>query len=570
MNNSNWIYNKIDEYIVGELARKLSVNTLLMKVLFARGYCTEEEIKGFLTMWKTQQNDTFLMKDMEKCVFKIKETIRRKDKITVYGDYDCDGITATAVLVDFLRNLGADVDYYIPDRIKEGYGLSFQALDKILNNGTNLIITVDCGITAIEETKYINGRGASIIVTDHHKCQKEIPDAAAVINPQQQDCYYPFKKLAGVGVVYKLIQALCEEYDLGNIYNKYIELVTLGTVADVVSITGENKKIVSMGIDKISNTNNLGLKALVEISNTNKYRITSQYFSYSLSPRINAAGRMGNANLAIELIMADNKQQADRLALLLENTNKKRQEVEADNLNRVLNIIKENQEIANKKIIIVSSSELHIGVVGIVAAKISEKYNKPCILLVEENNKEGRIIAKGSARSIEGVNIYELLSKCSELLSEFGGHTQAAGITVELDKLDQLTIKLDELIGKMDEGNIFQKTIKADIMIDIDEITEDNIRSLEMMEPFGNDNEIPVFVSKDFILKNIRVLGTDGKHLKFTFFKNGRVIDAVAFNMGHRKNEAILGNSYNIIYNLENNEWRNVVTPQMKLIDFTV
>ena len=562
-----WIYNQVEQINAVKIAEKSGISVFLAKLLLSRGYDSEEKIKDCLYGWKESEYDPFLLKDMGKAVDEIKMVISNKEKITIFGDYDCDGITATAILVDFLKSIGADVNYYIPDRITEGYGMSILALDVILNRGTKLVITVDCGISAKKEVDYVNSCGCSIIITDHHQCPPELPAAKAVVNPHREDCEYPFKMLAGVGVAYKLIQALCKEFGLGNVYYKYVELVSLGTIADVVSITDENRNIVSEGLEKITKTSNLGLFELLKLSQIDKYKITSYSFSFGLAPRINAAGRMGNAEIALQLILADQYELAKELAYLLEVSNKQRQMVEIDNLNIVLDIIENDERILKRNVIVVSSSKLYSGVVGIVAAKIVEQYNKPCILLVEEKGKDGEIIARGSARSIKGINIFEMFTKCKDVLLEYGGHTLAAGVSLEVKNIELLAERLNSMVIDMDVKELFVKLINADIMIDANDITVANIESLKLLEPYGNGNETPSFVLNNVYIDTAKQLGNNNRHLKLSLHKDGMLLNAIAFNMGNKHGEIYPGDRYNIMFTLENNEWNNKKVPQLKIIE---
>lgn len=564
---AKWVCKQLDILKVQQLETVAGINPLLAKVLLSKGVQTAQEADRFLYQWKQVTYDPFLMKDMEPAVNGILSSIEKNEPITVYGDYDCDGITSTAILVDFLRHIGGKVDYYIPDRLTEGYGISVPAIDIILKRGTKLIVTVDCGISAAKELAYAKERGCKVVVTDHHQCPKQLPEALAVINPHRPDCTYPFKMLAGVGVTYKLIQALCIRKNMGDFYHKYVDLVSLGTVADVVSITDENRKIVSMGVDNLLSTRNLGLSALVELSGVGKYKITAQSFAFGLSPRINAAGRMGNAELALHLILAKTHEDAKELAYLLDVSNKQRQLVELDDMEEVNRLLEEKPHVLQQKVLVLSSPKFHHGVAGIVAAKVSEQYHKPCILLVEETDETGVTVARGSARSLRGINIFEMLTGCSSFLLEYGGHALAAGLSLTMENVPLLTQQLNDYISHM-EDSAFEQCLQADLEVEPEEITVEHIDSLSLLEPFGYENENPVFLTQQMVLRDAKALGTEGKHLRLTLSKQNCTIDAIAFNMGNRMDLLTIGAEYDILYHLENNVWRNRVTPQMRVVDF--
>lgn len=566
MSGRKWVCQETDNIKAAELAQRSGLHPFLIKILLSRGFESAGEMHAFLNDWTEAEYDPFLMKDMDLAVAVICNALENRQSITVYGDYDCDGITATAILVRFLKSIGGRVDYYIPDRITEGYGLSIAALETILNRGSDLIITVDCGITACKETAYIKSRGKAIVITDHHQCSAVIPAADAVINPHRPDCTYPFKVLAGVGVVYKLIQAICRKKDLGEAYRTYAEVVTLGTVADVVSITGENRNIVSSGLRQLAQTENPGMQALAEISGIAKYKITAQSFAFGLAPRMNAAGRMGNADIALQLMLAEDREEAWEIACLLDASNKQRQFVESDNMQTVLQILEQYPDIAERRILVVSSDQLHHGVAGIVAAKLAEQFHKPCILLVEEFDEKGQVIARGSARSFGSINLFALLSECKDLLTEFGGHALAAGMSLPVKHVAVLAERLQALMAHMDP-EVFTQILKVDAELIPEEITVENINSMELLEPFGHNNENPVFISRNLLLKNVKALGAEGKHLKLFFAGGSCLLDAIAFHMGCRRSELEIGKRYDVVYHLENNEWKNQVTPQLKIID---
>ena len=453
----NWLIKSSDNsaYRVGvsEIAASLGINPVVAKLLYNRGYTSVESAKAFVYMESEMLLDPFKMKDVEKGISGIKAAIEEGKKITVYGDYDVDGVTSVCTLYLYLKSIGANVDYYIPNRAGEGYGVSPAAIDAIKENGSTLIVTVDTGTTAVEEVEYAKSIGVDFIITDHHECRSDLPDALAVINPHRPDCEYPFKELAGVGVVFKLICAY-EERVKGysriqaakRIFSLYADLVAIGTIADVMPIKEENRIIVRYGLSMIENTDRIGLAALIEAASAKndaqrsaqrkkKVKITSGYIGYTLAPRINAAGRIKTASLAVELFLSDNKARAKEIAEELCRTNKERQAEENKIMQEADEKI-EKYDIEKNPVIVLDADTWHHGVIGIVASRITEKYTRPAILVSFEGNESETPspddVGKGSGRSIKGMNLVDALCHCSDHLVKFGGHELAAGLSVTI------------------------------------------------------------------------------------------------------------------------------------------
>ncbi len=534
MDYKKWVYRSVDELKVQEISKKFDISPMIAAVILNRGIHELDDIERFIDRDITKFHDPSLLKDMDKAVSRIKEAINHKQKITVYGDYDVDGVTSTAILVDYLLKCGGDVNYYIPDRIDEGYGINKNALDRLKQEGTNLIITVDSGITAVEEIDYAIELGLDIIITDHHECKEEIPNACAVINPKQEGCNYPFKDFAGVGVTFKLIQALAGKEKQIEVMNDYCEIVCLGTIADVVPLLGENRLIVYYGLKKMHDTHNLGLKALNKASgiSSNK-KISTGFIGFGIAPRINAAGRVGSALRAVELFLTNNQKKAEEIAYELNEENKNRQTTEAQILEEAFEMIEKDIDLSEQKVIVLSGANWHHGVIGIVASRITEKYHRPTILISIEGDE-----GKGSGRSINGFNLFTALSACSNDLVKFGGHEQAAGLTLHTENIAVFYEHIDTYAQEnLCDDNLIPR-IHIDYRISIDQLDFGTIRQLETLEPFGMGNPAPVFALQNVVISNLRAVG-EGKHLKLTLEQDGRYIDAIGFNMGNYEQKFI-------------------------------
>ncbi len=564
LTEKKWISKNVSEEEVLKLSKEASVSRLMAKVFTGRGMNDPKVVKTFLNPEISDLHDPFLLKDMDKAVDRIIQAVDEKQKITVYGDYDVDGITSTSILYNFLLRLGAISDFFIPDRNGDGYGLSINSIKKIINNGTKLIISVDCGVTAIEEVDYINKHGAQIVITDHHRCIDILPDAYAVVDTCRPDCNYPYKHLCGAGVAYKIITAICIKKNLGDIYNEYLDLVALGTVADVVPLIGENRIIVKHGLDLMLNTNNLGLKTLIadcDIKNKQNKPLSTQNISYILAPRINAAGRIGDAGRAVDLFTTKNIKEAKEIVTVLNEENKYRQAAEMEILEEAVDIIESDPSYKEKKVLIVSSEGWHHGIIGIVASRIKEKYYKPCILISFEKG-----MGKGSGRSVDGFNLFDALSNFDDLLVSFGGHELAAGLSIKKDNIKKFEEEINCYANENFDEDVFIPKLKYDCQISKDEISIENVNELELLEPYGAGNPKPSFSYKKLRINDIRAVGED-KHLKIAFKDNDFSIDSIAFNMGILKNELAVNDIVDSIFAVEINYWNSIEKLQLNLKD---
>ncbi|MBQ4109888.1 MAG: single-stranded-DNA-specific exonuclease RecJ [Clostridia bacterium] len=550
MVKKKWQTKGNNSELIESLNKTTNLNPVVLNLLINRGINTEDKIKNFLEHDISYLHDPFLLPDMDKAVARIKKAVENKEKIAVFGDYDVDGITGVSVLLLYLRDeLKADVCYYIPDRLKEGYGLNMDALNALADDGVTLIVTVDCGITASEEAKEITKRGVEMIITDHHECQNELPECVAVVNPKREDSEYPYRELAGVGVAFKLIQALAGNKDNEYLLEKYSEIVALGTVADIVPLLDENRILVAYGIKYMRNDKNFGLKSLLDVANLTSAEVNAGTLGFQIAPRINAAGRMGNANVAVELFAGTDKQKIVEIAKELNEENNIRQSVEQQILEEAKQMVRD-EKLENKNIIILAKEGWHNGVIGIVASRITEEFYRPCILISLEDG-----IGKGSCRSIKGVNIYELLTENKDTLIKFGGHELAAGISIDVDKIPEFKEKMLASTSKIITNEILTKTISIDAEIAEDQMTIPFVKELNLLEPYGMGNPQPTFIIKNAKIAKIAAL-KDGKHLKLIVCKKKKSVDCIGFSMGHYVESLRVGDTVSLACNLYINDYR--------------
>ena len=561
-----WTIGNIDADKVSLIASQMNIKPFLAKILVAKGYDTVEKANSYISGSIKDLADPFLMKDMDIAVKRIKDAVSLKEKILIYGDYDVDGITSVAALWRYLTFKGADVVTYIPERINEGYGLNISAIEKFAGDGVNLIITVDSGITAHEEIEFANSLGIDVVITDHHECREELPNAAAVVNPHRQDSLYPFKELAGVGVVFRLICALEDNKNLTNICSKYCDIVALGTVADVMPIIGENRIIVKHGLSSLINTKNPGLCALIEQTfserkSAQRKNITASSIGFGLAPRINAAGRIGDVNKALNLLITDNKLEAEEIALYLCQVNRQRQYIENQIFEQAVEQIESTHDFDNDKVIVLVSDSWHIGVIGIVASKLTERYKLPSILISVDDE-----IGKGSGRSVKGFNINEAISACKDLLIKYGGHELAAGLTIDKKNVDAFRKAINEYAkNSFDFGNVYNN-IDADFEIDVKDITVEHAKDISSLEPFGLRNPLPMFCIKDAVISEIFSIG-EGKHLKLTIEKDSYTATALYFGMSKDRFEFSEGDKADIMCSMDMNDFRGNLSVQVVIKD---
>ncbi len=552
--------------------QSFSVHPVVLDILIRRGFKSPEEIKSFL--FPNYENDIsspFLFSDMKKAIGRLKKAKEKNEKILISGDYDADGITSSLVLKNALEEIGLEVFVYIPHKEEDGYGLNFKALKKFSKKGVSLVITVDCGISNIQEIKEANKIGLDVILTDHHHIPPKIPDALAIINPKLQKSGYPFNELAGVGVAFKLAQAIYETFlpKKKEQLKWLLDLVAIGTIADMVPLVRENRTIVKFGLLVLSKTKRIGLQEIFKtggiLIDENNFP-TTQKISFQVAPRINSASRMSHAEKAFFLLDEEDRVTARVMALELESQNTQRQKETQRISSEVEKIVKNN--FVNKNFIFINKEHFPVGILGLVAGRISNNFNKPTAIL-----KKGKVMSKGSFRSIPQINIIEIIEQCGELLEGYGGHSQAAGITVKNKNLQKFYEKMNELIEEKLQGKDLTPEIKIDAEISPTDIGFDLIDDLIKMEPFGQGNKEPIFLLRNSIIKDLKWLGNGEKHLKLflrPMDNSPKIFEAIGFSMLDKFSELKVDDKINIIFNLSRDEWNGNEKIQMKIIDIKV
>ena len=557
--NKKWQICETDKEKVDELKSKYNISELLATILVNKNIITQKEINEFLNPTRNDFFDPFLMNDMDIAIKRIKKAIENQEKVIIYGDYDVDGITSITVLKSFLKDVGLDVDYYIPNRLEEGYGLNKNAIDEIAKREYKLMITVDCGISAIEEVDYANSLGIEVIITDHHEPGDEIPKALAVIDNKRKDSKYPFRELAGVGVAFKVSQALAQSMNVREEeYLKYLDIVCVGTISDIVPLVSENRVITKLGLKLVKQTRNMGLRAIINSSGYSQ--INSTTISFGVAPRINACGRMGKAEQALKLLLSKDIYEVNKLTQELNSYNRERQEIEKEIFENVLTKIEQNN-LAKNRTIVVGGENWHHGVIGIVSSKITEKYFKPSILLSFEEDGTG----KGSGRSIPGFDLHEALMKCENCLEKFGGHSMAVGLTIKKENLEQFYKEFEKIAEENKTENIVP-IINVDAKIELDKIDKSVVEDLKQLEPFGEANKTPTFALKNIRIDSIRAL-SEGKHLKLTLRENNQIINAIGFNIGELADAYKIGDKIDIAGVLEINTFNGIDNLQINIKD---
>ena len=542
------------------------VNPLVSVLLASRYSNKTEEIKFFLDTDSAPYHDPFLMKDMDKAVERIKKAVTEKEKIAVYGDYDVDGMTSTAVIAMWLKSKNADYEIYIPKRSSaaessgEGYGLSINALDTLKVNGISLIITVDCGITATVEAKHAKEIGLGLVITDHHECRDALPDADAVVNPKRSDCKYPYKSLAGVGVAFKLICALEGDYQSDTVFNRYGRFLALGTVADVMPATGENRKLICAGLNILSTNPGAGLNELIKEACKDTGKITTSTIGFALAPRLNAAGRMGDPMLSVRLLLTDDPLEAESLVKELCRLNNERRYLEQEIFDNAMTMLPESEP---DEPIILYSNEWNQGVTGVVASRIAERFKLPAIII--SINEAG--IGRGSCRSTNGFDIYQALSSCKDILLNYGGHTKAAGMDILPDNIKELHRRITDIYNTFKLENSGSSGLLVDFEVEKpDLLTITNIEAMRILEPFGNENPIPCLCIKNAKLTAVQSIGA-GKHTRLKIEKSGTVFACIFFSVPVDNLGVSIGDTVDVAFEPQINEFRGTYSVQLQLQD---
>ncbi len=587
-----WVLRATDEgaaEAIAALAAETGHSPVVARLLYLRGCRSAADVRRFLYCEEASLHSPFLLRDIEKAVARVRRAVADGEKIVIYGDYDVDGVTSVSMLYLYLTSLGADVGYYIPSRSREGYGLCSEVIDRLAARGVTCIITVDTGITAVEETAHARSLGIDMVITDHHECRLPLPEAVAVVNPHRPDCPYPFKELAGVGVVFKLIAAIeatvgmeageDEIEGVRRVSAAFADLVAIGTIADVMPITDENRLIVKQGLSLLRKNPRLGLEALIEEASAGnrtagaatppkKKKITSSFIGFGLAPRINAAGRMSEASHAVELLLCETREEAARLAAELCEINRQRQVEENRIAEQAYRRIEEEFDLAETRVLVLEDDSWQQGIIGIVSSRVTERYGCPSILISFDGTKgfdspddEG----KGSGRSIKGMNLVEALTACEDLLVKFGGHELAAGLTIRRDRIDEFRARINEYASHCFTKKVTVQ-LDADAEITLDEATLELAEELLLLEPFGVSNPVPQFILRDVTVGRITELG-GGKHLKLLLTDGTHHVPALCFSTSRAEFSFCEGDHIDLLCTLDVNEFRDVRSAQLVVQD---
>lgn len=557
----------IDDYSIQSLADSLNITEVLAKLLYMRDVKTFAQAKYFFRPALDSLHDPFLMDGMDTATLRVIHAITEQEKIFIYGDYDVDGTCATALMYLFLKELGADVHYHIPKRLTEGYGITKLGIDQIALAKANLMIAVDCGITAIDEVEYAKSLGIDVIICDHHQPKDEIPKAVAVLDPLKPDCHYPFGYLSGAGVAFKLAQGVSQRIGKKEIPLKFLDLVALASSADIVPLIDENRILVLEGLRQINEKPRPGILALIKSSHLEPGNLSSGQIVFTIAPRINAVGRLGDAARAVELLISDKEEIAEELSQILETENFERRKIDETTFKHALDLVEKTNDLDNHIPIVLHEEDWHSGVIGIVASRLVEKYYRPTIMLTTIDG-----VAKGSARSITNFNIYEALRKCEDLLIHFGGHEAAAGLAIDIDKLDMFREKFNKIVKESINEEDLLPEIEIDAKLKFSEITPKFIRILDQFSPFGPGNSRPVFLTENVEASYTpRIVGNN--HLLMTLKqpKCDKVFDTIGFDMGNYLpliNER--GKSFDIVYTIDKTVRDGKSYPQLRLKDLRV
>ncbi len=512
--------------IVARLSKEINVPEAIAKVLVFRGIDDYNKAKAYFRPTLELLHDPFLMDGMERATERVLRALQHKEKTLVFGDYDVDGTNGASMLYLFLRDIGGDVSFYIPDRLKEGYGISRMGIDRASQNGVTLFIAVDCGITAVEQVEYARSLHLDVIICDHHEASEAIPDAFAVLDPIKPGDEYPFKHLSGCGVGFKLLQAIAQRLNRSSVLPDFLDFVTLATTADIVPLVGENRVLVKKGFEKINSSPRPGIKALIEASGLNQRNVSTGQVVFGLAPRINAAGRLGDATRAVHLLTSSDPAEARSLANVLELENQNRRRIDEDTFEEAQQLAEELLDLDVDDAIVLHQEHWHPGVIGIVASRMVEKYYKPSIMMATVDG-----VAKGSARSVSGFDVYQALKRCEDKLIQFGGHKYAAGLTVEISRLDEFRDAFNAIVKDMMTEELKTPEIKVDVEISLSEVTPRFVRILKEFAPFGPNNMKPTFLARNLdVVGTPRVVGRN--HLRFKVRQNGVIFDAIGFGLG--------------------------------------
>jgi single-stranded-DNA-specific exonuclease len=559
-----------DEKITAQLAGELGISNKLARLLVQRQITSYDAAKKFFRPSLDELHDPFLMKDMDKAIVRLEKAISEGEKILVFGDYDVDGTTAVSLVYSFLKSLPIDsalIDYYIPDRYAEGYGISFNGIDYAKENGFSLIIALDCGIKAIDKVEYANERNVDFIICDHHRPGDTLPNAVAVLDPKRTDCNYPFDELCGCGVGFKLVQAYAKRNNIPfeNLY-EFLDLTAISVAADLVPIIGENRILCYYGLQQINKNPRKGIKAILDLANIKK-EITINELVFTVGPRINAAGRIDTGRNAVALLVSDDHDSAKASGININTNNTERRALDVSITQHALSMIDENAELISRKSTVLFHPDWHKGVIGIVASRLTEKYYRPTIVLTESNGK-----ATGSARSVKDFDVYNAIEACSDLLEQFGGHMYAAGLTLKLENLEAFQRKFEEVVSATIEERMLIPEISIDAELELSDITPKFYRILKQFEPFGPGNMSPVFMSKGLSDKGyVRIVGNNHLKLDLQSAEDPKeTFSAIAFGQAQHFDDVLRKKTFSACYAIEENEFNGRVSLQLNVKDMKI
>ncbi|MCX7817244.1 MAG: single-stranded-DNA-specific exonuclease RecJ [Syntrophales bacterium] len=567
---TRWVFPYENRTLVEEISKEFGILPEIAQILVNRGIRDTDAAKRYLSPSLRDLHSPFLMKDMGKGARRVIRALHNNEKITIFGDYDADGITATVILLKFLHNVTSNVDYYIPDRIEEGYGLNKKAIDRIKYTGTSLIITVDCGISDTENVEYAKSKGMDVIILDHHEIPPKVPKALAVINPNQRDCSFAFRYLTGVGVAFNFLIALRAlmrqegfwgRFTYPNL-KEYLDLVALGTLGDIAPLIDENRIMTKIGLDLITEDSRVGIKALKEVSGLANQVIDANKATFCLIPRINAAGRVGSPQDAVRLLLTEDLEEAREIARRLETYNRKRQTLERAILQDILKEIEQDFDLEGRRFLVFSSKNWHPGVIGVVASRLVDRYRRPVMLISLQDG-----IGRGSGRSVNDFNIYESLRECDHLLLSYGGHQLAAGICIREEDIENFSRTLEEIVGKrLGEGNFIRCT-HIDAHCELSNLSHELLSQVALLAPYGNQNPEPVFYSRNVSVLFSSVVGNN--HLRMRVVGSGITCNSIWYSMGHLAGY-IKNVSSDIAFTPQINFWNGMSEIQLKMLDMAI
>ena len=566
--DKNWVIKEQgEEELIASLSRELTIDKPLTQLLIQRGVKTYEEAKAFFRPDLANLHDPFLMKNMDVAIARIQLAIKKGEKVMIYGDYDVDGTTAVSLVYSFFKDYFKTIDYYIPDRYSEGYGISLKGIDLAAQDGFTLIIALDCGIKAVDKIEYANKKGVEFIICDHHNPGDTVPDAAAVLDPKQKGCNYPYKELSGCGVGFKLIQAFGIDAQLPKdlIYN-YLDLVVVSIASDIVPITGENRIMAHFGLKKLNDSPSIGLRAICDVAGIESKGMDIEDIVYKIGPRINAAGRMESGRKSVDLLVCEKRKEAKVISTTINGFNLDRRNIDTEITKQAIEMIRSDVTLQEKNSTVLYDPDWHKGVIGIVASRLMDHFYKPTVILTKSNG-----FATGSARSVNGFDLYQAVESCSDLLENFGGHKYAAGLTMKVSNVQEFTDRFEKIVGETIDPEKLIPVVEIDTELQLKQIDDKFFRILKQFQPFGPENNSPIFLSENVVDNGYgRTVGAHNEHLKLTLIQEEnpfQVFPGIAFHRGQQIKQVSSGAPFDICYQLTENEFRGRVNLQIHILD---